>query len=396
MNNDIYYKLRDCLAKTPQGFPISEQEIEIKILKKLFTHEQAEIFINISGFSFLTKVKAKNKSLQKKLKLTEEKLSKKLEGMANEGLLLRQKFDSKPNEPFYMTLPFIVGLYEFSTKKMDKELAELCHEYIKNIADWMLRIPTKQLRIVPINNNIAQPKTIFHYDEIDEIIKNHYLISLSPCICALEQKSMGNTCKAPIERCIAFDWFAEHYIDTGLGRKITQDELYNIIQMGKEKGLIFSASNMQNSIGFCLCCDCCCSALRIANFDPNPAEQYQAAYLAQIDTEKCEECGLCLTRCNLDAIKIDKYYKVDSKRCVGCGICAVSCPTNAITLKNSGRKPYLPKNVADLVLKMNEEHIKLNSFQDNFILNNINLAKVKLIKFILNAADIMKSYMIKK
>ena len=41
MNNDIYEQLTDALDKLPNGFPRTPSKVEIKILKKIFSPEEA-------------------------------------------------------------------------------------------------------------------------------------------------------------------------------------------------------------------------------------------------------------------------------------------------------------------------------------------------------------------
>jgi MinD superfamily P-loop ATPase len=52
-------------------------------------------------------------------------------------------------------------------------------------------------------------------------------------------------------------------------------------------------------------------------------------YIAIIDEESCESCGICKEeRCPMDAIVEDLGgYSVQAERCIGCGVCAVTCPT---------------------------------------------------------------------
>ena len=47
MSHDTYLKLRDFLDKLPTGFPTTESGLELKILKKLFTPEQAKIAMKL-------------------------------------------------------------------------------------------------------------------------------------------------------------------------------------------------------------------------------------------------------------------------------------------------------------------------------------------------------------
>jgi len=43
MADDIYYRLRDLLDTIPSGFPSTPDGVEIRILKKIFSEEEAEI-----------------------------------------------------------------------------------------------------------------------------------------------------------------------------------------------------------------------------------------------------------------------------------------------------------------------------------------------------------------
>lgn len=380
-NADIYIELGECLSKMPQGFPSTKSQVEIKILKKLFTPEEALVFKSIWGFFRPVRAKSSDKSLQKKLNMSEKELGEKLDQMAKNGLLLEQCYDSSPGDHFYMTPPFLIGLYEFSLKRMDRELAELYHEYMDEYALWVNKIPTKQLRVVPVSGAIDPSKVILPYDEINHIIKDHYSIAVAPCVCAAENQAKGSTCTAPIERCITFDWLAEHYIYTGLGRKVSETELNGILKMSDEKGLVVSASNMKNSLGMCLCCSCCCTALKIMKMSPFYARDSNASYLAEIDPGQCSQCGKCLHRCQMGAIDLNQIFSVSRDKCIGCGLCVTTCPEGAVKIIRSGRYPNLPNDVSDLFLKMYEEHIKMRSYGNSFIKNNMYLLVVKILQF---------------
>ena len=47
MGDEIYHKLAKVLDTLPNGFPSSESGVEIKILKKIFDPEQAELFCEL-------------------------------------------------------------------------------------------------------------------------------------------------------------------------------------------------------------------------------------------------------------------------------------------------------------------------------------------------------------
>jgi MinD superfamily P-loop ATPase len=57
-------------------------------------------------------------------------------------------------------------------------------------------------------------------------------------------------------------------------------------------------------------------------------ENFKGGRTAQIDLEKCIECGDCLERCQFNAISPD--FVVDKINCEGCGVCVHFCPVEAI------------------------------------------------------------------
>lgn len=54
----------------------------------------------------------------------------------------------------------------------------------------------------------------------------------------------------------------------------------------------------------------------------------------KISNRKCKKCNLCETRCNENAITIEKDGKsfIDHEKCVGCGACYAICPHKAISI----------------------------------------------------------------
>ena len=47
MSEDVYSRLREFMDTMPSGFPATPTGVEIKILKKLFTPEQAELVMKL-------------------------------------------------------------------------------------------------------------------------------------------------------------------------------------------------------------------------------------------------------------------------------------------------------------------------------------------------------------
>lgn len=61
--------------------------------------------------------------------------------------------------------------------------------------------------------------------------------------------------------------------------------------------------------------------------------------IIQIDEDLCSVCGVCISLCKYDALKIvdigkdKKKIEVDKVECRGCGLCMAACPSEAISQK---------------------------------------------------------------
>ena len=161
MPKDIYLKLRDFLDKLPAGFPATESGVEIKILKKLFTPEQATTALQLR--SEPEPVSA----IAPRLKMNHAQAAEKLEAMAKEGLIYRTRVKG---QPFYMVLQFVVGIYEFHLNTLDRELAELMEEYLPAIAKFWESTKTKQLRVIPIGTSLSTTPLVSTYDQVRALV----------------------------------------------------------------------------------------------------------------------------------------------------------------------------------------------------------------------------------
>lgn len=57
-------------------------------------------------------------------------------------------------------------------------------------------------------------------------------------------------------------------------------------------------------------------------------------FIAEINPEKCDGCGVCVEECPAGAIRIESGKAVINEAlCKGCGACGALCPTEAINLK---------------------------------------------------------------
>ena len=120
MGDEVYYRLSKVLDTLPNGFPSTDSGIEIKILKKIFTPDEADLFCDLR----LTPETAKQIATRtgRRIEGLEEKLLK----MWQRGEIASS--NSGGVKTFKM-MPWIIGIYEYQNSRMDKEFAKMCEEY---------------------------------------------------------------------------------------------------------------------------------------------------------------------------------------------------------------------------------------------------------------------------
>lgn len=326
MNTSLYEKVREQLDQYSVGFPATPSGIEIKILKKLFTEEEAGMYLD------MTMMLETAESVAARTGRKVEAVSALLAGMAKKGLLFRQ---SKTGEVRYAAVAFVIGSYEFQLKNMDRELAEMVEAYFQEgFFDFAPGKNIVPLRTIPVQQSIQVDWPVAPYMQAREILKTKEKIALADCICRVQQKFIGHECDKPRAVCLLFGSHADYYVENKLGRYISREEALQVLEVSEEAGLVNQPANMINPGGMCNCCGDCCGLLRALKKMSNPAQLVFSHYQATVDQDLCTACETCLTRCQMVAIAIndDQVAVVNKDRCIGCGLCVTTCPTEAITL----------------------------------------------------------------
>ncbi|MGA3086180.1 MAG: 4Fe-4S binding protein [Thermodesulfobacteriota bacterium] len=325
MSDKDYEALRDFLHQFPRGFLKTESGVEIKILKRLFTEDEARLAIKLSTLpEEITKI-------AERLDLKADDLEKKLDALAKKGLAFRFR---RGGVPFYRAAPFMIGLYEYSVKKIDRELAALFKEYYE--AAYIKELGNHDIpgfKVIPMEKNIDVQKVLLPYQRLEESVRAARKISVTDCVCRKEADLLGEGCHHPLETCLSFGVAAEYYIDSGLGREIKADEAIRILEEADQSGLVHAGANSMHLSNICNCCPCCCAALKaITNWGSYRQRHFNAVYEAVVDEKECTACEACLDRCPVGAIQVEEKASVDRDKCLGCGLCATTCPMESITL----------------------------------------------------------------
>lgn len=342
MADDVYVRLREFMDKLPAGFPETPTGVEIKILKKMFTPEQAELTMKLS------REPESVSDIAQRIGMEEDQLSEELEQMARDGLIFRVR---EGDNRRYYAFHFLVGLYEFQLNRLDREFCELFEEYLPYYGMSMAG-QTSQMRVVPVASSLESDSTIAPYNQVREMVDEEELFAVAQCICRKEQGLLGNECAKPQEVCLMFGKFARFYIDNDNARQLTKEEVHSVLDNAEENGLVLSPTNTQKPEAICCCCSCCCPTLRGIKMMPKPGEIMSSGYRSVIDGELCTGCGECQEVCPMDAIKDeDGISEVMVERCIGCGLCADRCPVEAITMEERELKKEAPAPTMDDLLE---------------------------------------------
>jgi Na+-translocating ferredoxin:NAD+ oxidoreductase subunit B len=347
MAGDVYLRLREFMDKLPGGFPATETGIEIRLLKRYFTPEEAEMVMLLNPFP------EPPAAIAQRAGMDEEAAAEMLESMARQGNIFRIRVEGRP---LYMAMSFLVGVYEFHLKSMDRELAELIHDYEPYLTDFWSGVKTKQMRVVPVGDAIDTCKGVATYDRIREMVKSQEKFAVADCICRVERGLMGHECERPMENCLSFGFAAEYYAENGLGRMISLEECLDILDKAEEAALVLCPSNAQDIVNICCCCSCCCGQFRGLRTYERPADHVLSSYRAVIDPDTCTACGTCLERCQIDAVvEGDDYMEVDTARCIGCGLCVPTCPADAVEMALKEDTEVPPANVVEMNVRILQE-----------------------------------------
>ena len=336
MSDAIYQKLRERLDRLQGPFPATESGVEIKILKKLFTPEEAEIVINLSH---LPEAPA---AVATRMGKNEADVAAKMEAMARAGSIFRLR--TPDGRLLYYAIPFVVGIYEFHLGSLNRELSELVEEYMPHLRTRWNQSKTKQARVIPIASSVEAGMKVETYHQVRELIKKHKRFAVAPCICRKEVGLLGGKCDRPIETCLTFGPGADYYIENGIAREITLEEVFKILDSAEANALVLSPNNAQMITNICCCCSCCCGVLKTLKSLPRPGDEIDSAYQAKIDKDQCTACGICLERCQMEAIKEGDSYEVDLARCIGCGLCVPTCPTEAVSMAPRAEQKVPPRH----------------------------------------------------
>jgi len=355
MTRDVYKKIAEHLDNLPGGFPSTRNGVELRILRRLFTPKEASLALH------LNLMPEEVQAIARRAKISQEEATRRLEKMAKKGLIYRLEFDKKPMK--YVASQYVIGIWEFHVNDLNPGLIRDMNDYIPTLFNLDTWKKAPQLRTVPVGRSISARLEALTYEKAEEMVRAHEKFLVAPCICRREHKMMEKGCKKPEESCLILGRGVDYYKRNGLGRTIDLQETLEILRRADRVGLVLQSSNAQKIMNICCCCGCCCQVLKTIKRHPRPSSIISSPFQACAKPESCEGCGVCVERCQMEALMIkDDKVVLDLNRCIGCGLCVTTCTTGSLTLV---RKPdpgqrYVPRNMLEALYRLARVRRKMN------------------------------------
>ena len=328
MSGDVYEHLAGALDGLANGFPRTQSNVELRILRHVFAPDEAAVAASLTGRPAVAAEVARRAALEP------AHVTATLESLAARDLIWKGRVDDASG---YRLAPFVVGFYEaHMLETRDAEFARLVEEYLcGGGAVGIMSAQPAIHRVVPARG-ATETEWVLPYDDVRALLGKASSFRVERCVCRLQQDALGTRrCDFPLEACL---WFS--YAESGdEASGISHEEALAVLDEAERVGLVHTVSNVASGIGYvCNCCGCCCGLLRGINEWGIEHSVAQANYFAEIDPLICTACGTCEERCQVDAVAVrdDGVRVVRRESCIGCGLCVTGCSAEAARLR---RKP---------------------------------------------------------
>jgi ferredoxin len=186
-------------------------------------------------------------------------------------------------------------------------------------------------KILPIQEAFQSKQWILPTQQALQILRNARVFALAECTC----RNYYQRCNHPLETCLLINDMADVWLEAGDARRISLEEVAEVLSKANKHGLVHQAAyNPEQYIwAVCSCCACCCYRLQILCQFGRDDLVVHSDYVAVQEEARCNECGLCVSRCIFGVRQmVGGRHVFLSERCFGCGLCAPACPEEAISL----------------------------------------------------------------
>ena len=324
--NKHYERLASELDRIPNGFPRTRSGVELKLLARLFTPEDAALASTL-------RMEAKSLGeIAEENGMDEPKAKSMLISMVKRGLIDLKREEGR-GFVFHL-IPFVVGFYERQNAKIDREFAELFEQYYHEaFHETMLAQPSVH-RIIPMEKVIPVDIDVMPYEKASTYLDQAQSWGVLDCICRVQKRLIGQGCKHSVRNCLVFSPKPGAFNKSEEIQALSREEAMEILAEADREGLVHSVNNAQTEVYYiCNCCTCSCGVLRGMVEYGSENSIARSDFYAVVDQDQCTGCESCLHRCAFNAMAMaEGVCEVDRKACYGCGLCIDSCETEALSL----------------------------------------------------------------
>ena len=324
-NQNPYKLLAEHLDHLPNGFPPTDDGVELRLLARLFSPEEAWLAAQLRLSLETAEQIAARMGIEPPSSLRDQ-----LKSMARRGLIRAGRTETGIG---FASLPFVVGIYEMQVDRLDAELAALFEEYFHRGFWQMLDFRPAVHRVIPVAESVRVDMHIEPYESVADILATAQAWGVLDCICRKQKALIGEPCEHPVDVCLAMSQKPGAFDQSTTVRALSLDQAKEVLKRAARAGLVHSVSNSQSGIGYvCNCCTCSCGVLRGMAEMGLAGVVAHSSFVNHVDEELCVGCELCLESCLFGALSMDGVARVDALRCAGCGVCVSSCPEGALIL----------------------------------------------------------------
>ncbi len=198
MSGDVYERLAAALDGLANGFPRTESNVELRILRHVFTPDEAEVATALTGRPAAAAEVAERAALEP------AHVTATLESLAERRVIWTGRVDDASG---YRLAPFVVGFYEeHLLQTRDAEFARLVEEYLcgEGAAGIMSAQPAIH-RVLPARG-ATEMEWVLPYDDVRALLAKACSFRVGTCVCRLQQDELGaKRCDFPLEACL---WFS--------------------------------------------------------------------------------------------------------------------------------------------------------------------------------------------
>lgn len=294
------------------GVKVTTKDPEYWGLAGVITDEMAEV-----ALSMKVRVPATAPQIAKKCGKSLERTEELLQEMSVIGLI-EYNWENKDHVKQYILPMFVPGCAEFMMMN-EKQVEE--HPELADFFENMSRLPLEKItpmvplggagigmHVIPVEQAIPATQQSVSVEHISYWLKkyeNKYAVGA--CSCRRQQRVRGEgTGEIEGELCIGVGDMADYLVETGKGRYIDLNEVFEILQRAEDNGFVHQITNIDGEDKIFAICNCApgvCNALRTSQLFNTP-NLSRSAYRASVESDKCVACGRCVEFCPTGAAKL--------------------------------------------------------------------------------------------